>query len=350
MASGHRVTRWGHWMERTDVRVSRPRLGLGAVTAALLGLAWVLAGAGPAAAQALESAVNCASTDDGSVSGTVADAATGQPVDAEVALYEDGDPVETTTTEDGDYGFEGLEQGTLVVSVQAIGYLPLEEQVSIDAGDRAELDLELGRDSGAWQRLCDEADSGVFDDVAPDAAHGPAVDCAASWQLIRGVGDDRFAPDRTLTRAQTASLLVRVIGLAGTGLPEYEGPAFDDIVGSEHEETISLLAGAGIISGRTETEFAPNAPVTRAQTASLLARTYAHVVGVPLPERTDGHTFDDTVGSTHEDAINAVAAAGLTTGVTADRFDPQRTTSRDQAATFVMGLLGRIAEEGHLDD
>src|SRR3546814_15578290 len=80
----------------------------------------------------------------------------------------------------------------------------------------------------------------------------------------------RFQPNRFVTRAQAASMTARLLRLAGA-LPD--GPdAFTDDQGSVHEASINSLAAAGITGGVTPDQFRPDAPITRAAAASLLAR------------------------------------------------------------------------------
>ncbi len=46
------------------------------------------------------------------------------------------------------------------------------------------------------------------------------------------------------------------------------------------------------------------------------------------------------------DDVRRAAAAGLTGGVTADRYDPAGSTRRGQMATFLARLLDLLVEEG----
>jgi hypothetical protein len=67
--------------------------------------------------------------------------------------------------------------------------------------------------------------------------------------------------------------------------------------------------------------------------AAFLYRTF------DLPEPTRDH-FDDDDGLAEEEAINAVAEAGIARGVAARRFAPGRVLNRMQMATFFYAALG----------
>ena len=77
--------------------------------------------------------------------------------------------------------------------------------------------------------------------------------------------------------------------------------------------------------------YCPNDPVTRGQMASFIDRAF------DLPN-TGTDYFDDDTGSTHEDAINRVAAAGITFGCSASDptlFCPDNIVTRGQMASFI---------------
>ena len=88
----------------------------------------------------------------------------------------------------------------------------------------------------------------------------------------------RFCPDRAVTRAQMATLLVRTFGLA-----EAEPAGFADTEGRTHGENIDKLTEAGITAGCGQGRYCPDRHVTRAQMATLLARALKLV---PLPGAT----------------------------------------------------------------
>src|SRR3546814_13129297 len=71
-------------------------------------------------------------------------------------------------------------------------------------------------------------------------------------------------------------MTARLLRLAGA-LPD--GPdAFTDDQGSVHEASINSLAAAGITGGVTPDQFRPDAPITRAAAASILARVQDYAV------------------------------------------------------------------------
>jgi parallel beta-helix repeat protein len=146
--------------------------------------------------------------------------------------------------------------------------------------------------------------------------------------------NNRYCPDRGVTRGQMAAFLVRTLGLTDDG----GGDWFDDDDDSIFESSIDRLASAGITSGcnpPANTEFCPDRVVSRAEMATFLARAY----NLSNP---GGNRFNDDNGSVHEGSIQAIAAAGISVGCnppTNTKFCPNSSVKRDQMASF----LGRAA-------
>lgn len=80
--------------------------------------------------------------------------------------------------------------------------------------------------------------------------------------------NDRFCPDRVVTRGQMAAFLVRAMNYSTSGKPD----AFSDDNDSVFERDINALASKGITSGCSSTKFCPNEPVNRGQLAAFLRR------------------------------------------------------------------------------
>ena len=87
--------------------------------------------------------------------------------------------------------------------------------------------------------------------------------------LVNGIDDDTFAPNRRLTRAQTAAILVRIAEhLEESSLPA--GGGFSDIGRSVHRDVIRKAAAAGFTLGHRDGPFRPGAKVTRGQGATFV--------------------------------------------------------------------------------
>jgi hypothetical protein len=117
-----------------------------------------------------------------------------------------------------------------------------------------------------------------FRDTA-GSVHARNIDALAAAGVIAGVGDGtRFAPNATVTRGQMASFLARTLDLLDDGRvdrsfpPATDRDVFRDDDGSVHEDNIDRLAVQGVVQGRRDGTYGPQAGVTRDQLASFLAR------------------------------------------------------------------------------
>jgi hypothetical protein len=151
---------------------------------------------------------------------------------------------------------------------------------------------------------------------------------AATNGITAGCAPDRFCPDAPVTREQMASFLKR----AGR-IPNASADHFRDDDTSQHEADINAIAAAGITGGCGTGRYCPRNSITREQMASFLARA------LRLPNASVD-AFTDDESSMHEASINALAAAGITGGCSADRFCPRATVTRAQMAAFLHRAYG----------
>jgi len=90
---------------------------------------------------------------------------------------------------------------------------------------------------------------------------------------VAGVGDNKFVPDTTITRAEFAVIVARMAGLtANPGGAE----RFSDVpAGAWYRGMVGAATVAGLVYGTGENSFAPDKPITREQMATMMARLMA---------------------------------------------------------------------------
>lgn len=186
---------------------------------------------------------------------------------------------------------------------------------------------------------CPDPPTVTFGD-AVGTTHEDAIHCGAHLGLVEGRESGDYEPAVPATRGEIASALVGVLRVLGIELPEDPADAFADDNGSEHEDAINVLAELKIVAGREDGKFLPDSALSRAQGATLFVRMIDVVTGDALPA--GRNAFEDDEGIVHEGAINALAAAGLTQGVTSSTYVPSGTVSRGALATFVLRILRHL--------
>ncbi len=129
-----------------------------------------------------------------------------------------------------------------------------------------------------------------YSDVDADSWYADAVEYVRDNGLMSGTSETTFAPDGTMTRGMLATTLYRI---AGSPSLENEnlGYPYADVPGDAwYAGGVYWARLAGVVSGYSDEQFGPNDPVTREQIATILWR-YA---GSPAAEA--GANFADEGG------------------------------------------------------
>jgi uncharacterized repeat protein (TIGR02543 family) len=113
-----------------------------------------------------------------------------------------------------------------------------------------------------------------FSDVT--AAHwgAPAIAWATQAGIIQGMGDGTFAPDAPVTREQMAVILDRYATANSINLPSGQASPFSDAwnISDWAIDAVESIQAAGIVRGRDDGRFDPQATATRAEVAAIFAR------------------------------------------------------------------------------
>ncbi|MGH3667293.1 MAG: hypothetical protein ACRDU7_03335, partial [Acidimicrobiia bacterium] len=162
--------------------------------------------------------------------------------------------------------------------------------------------------------------------------HEGGIEAIAAEGITRGCNppaNDRYCPEKTVTRGQMAVFLARALDLGPTS-----NDYFIDDETSLFEAGINRLAAAGITQGcnpPANNRFCPDRDMTRGQMAAMLARAFDYPVS-------HHNRFNDDNGHIFEQAIQRIAAAGVTVGCNPpanNRFCPNDPIRRDQMATLL---------------
>ena len=176
-----------------------------------------------------------------------------------------------------------------------------------------------------------------FNDVKADAWYADAVKFAVENGLMNGVSDTEFAPNATLTRAMLVTILYRNDGEPETA----DNTVFEDVAtGSYYEKAVAWAKANGIVDGYSETEFAPDANITREQIATIMHRyaTYKNydVNGsADILDREDYAEISDYAVS----AMQYMVASGLMNGKTNTTLEPQDKATRAEIATILQRFI-----------
>lgn len=157
-------------------------------------------------------------------------------------------------------------------------------------------------------------------------AQDPAVQVKA---YMTGYADGTFKPGNSITRAEAASIIARTFSQSNVTA----GVAYSDVpAGHWAAEAIGQVTRSGIMKGYSGGSFKPNQTITRAEMATILSRLI-----ISAQDHAAG--FSDISGHWAQAAIERMSQAGIITGYEDGTFRPDQTLTRAEAVTIVNRAL-----------
>ena len=274
------------------------------------------------------------------------------PADEPDPAEEPADPDASSEELDPDAGEEASEEMEVdgagekftVSYYNGTELLSTEEVVSGEKPANAPTDDGAGRAIKAWLdgsgKQVVPADTAVTADVSFYAWFAPRLNTVTHDSYINGTGSAKFGPTASLTRAQAATILYKLLESQNAGP---FNTAFSDVSDSAwYAAAVKTLASIGGINGYTDGTFRPNRNVTRAEFVTML---------VNLTGATGSDISFSDVSETHwaRNAIAAAAENGWVTGYTDGTFRPGNNITRAEAVVIMNRVLGRSADRDAVD-
>lgn len=168
-----------------------------------------------------------------------------------------------------------------------------------------------------------------FSDVDAGAWYAEAVIYCREHNLMDGTGNNRFAPESSLTRAQLATVLYRI-----EGTPAVTGTdAFTDTAdGAWYNDAVLWASQQNLISGYGGGLFGPNDPVSREQMAAIFWR-YA---GSPAADGAGDYTDEAEIASYAAAAVDWASVNNIVAPASAGVFAPKSNATRAHIAAALM--------------
>lgn len=148
-----------------------------------------------------------------------------------------------------------------------------------------------------------------------------------------GLDQVEVRPNNPISRAEFVAILVRALHLTSTA----PAKTFRDVkAGQWYYEPIRIASSLGIVSGLSETEFAPTRPIRRDEIATLVVRAFDKTVNF-----TEGQAkaFTDVPNYWATPFINNASRAGIINGYTGGLFKPAANATRAEAVTMLYNSL-----------
>ena len=152
--------------------------------------------------------------------------------------------------------------------------------------------------------------------------------------LLSGTSATTFSPNTGMTRGMFVTALGR---LAGVDPTDYQARMFTDVKeDAYYAPYVNWAAKTGVVSGTTDTTFAPDTNINREQMAVIM-KNYATKLGYTIPKTLEVVNFADSAGisSWAKEAVKSMQQAGILAGKTNNCFDPAGTATRAEVATVL---------------
>ncbi|WP_246096589.1 S-layer homology domain-containing protein [Paenibacillus sinopodophylli] len=169
-----------------------------------------------------------------------------------------------------------------------------------------------------------------------------AVNDMGSRMILEGTGEGLFNPDRKITRAEFAAIIVRGLGLR----LEAGNVPFSDVKTSDwYSSAVNTAYSYDLISGYGDGTFLPNTYITREQAMMIIAKAMKIT---ELKDKLAAKSVDEIIlpykdaANASDWALNSIAdclQSGIVSGMPGARLAPKQDITRAEVALIIQRLL-----------
>jgi len=181
----------------------------------------------------------------------------------------------------------------------------------------------------------------TFADIKKDDWHYESVKYVYENNLMEGTGNG-FEPESKMTRAMLVTVLYRMANPE----EKANNHNFADVPeGQWYSDAVSWAADNNIVKGVSENKFAPDEDITREQLALIIYR-YAKIQGFDADGASNLENFTDAKGVSDWalDAMKWAIKTELVNGTSETTLSPKATATRAQVAAILMRFCENVAK------
>ncbi len=179
-------------------------------------------------------------------------------------------------------------------------------------------------------------------DTEATAWYAPAVKFVLNEDLMVGVSDNNFAPSEVTTRAMLVKILHRLSGdnnaIKSTSYNDVEYNAW-------YASSVNWATNKNIVNGLGDGTFAPNKALTREQLVVMFYR-YAKLMQYDMTASADLSLFEDSnsISPFAEKAMKWAISKGLVNGMGDQTLAPKKGATRAEMAIILQRFTEKIAK------
>ena len=163
----------------------------------------------------------------------------------------------------------------------------------------------------------------------------PKLNTRDHFAYVQGYPDGTVKPNGSVTRAETAAILFRLMDASSRSLYYSTAAGFRDVDSTKWYNTyVATLNNAGVITDSRDGYFRPDAAITRAELAAMLAQ---------FAEQKSAAIYFSDVSASHwaAKAIALTADLGWINGYPDGTFGPDKTVTRAELMAMINRATGR---------
>lgn len=186
----------------------------------------------------------------------------------------------------------------------------------------------------------DPAPDHSFTDVPSDAWYTEYVSALAAAGIVNGKTETEFAPDDAITRAEFVKIIA---GIAGAEAASSDSSFSDVSADAWYAPYVAWASENGIVTG-SDGKFSPNSQITRQDMAVMIMRYVNQVSGGELDLVNEPAAFadEDQISSYASEAVSVMQQAGIINGKGGNYFAPKDSATRAEACKMLYMVMEQI--------
>ena len=194
------------------------------------------------------------------------------------------------------------------------------------------------------------ASSLPFKDVSEKNWFYSYVEHVYTEGIMEGKSETIFDPNANVTRAEFVTIIARLAEANTEGCRDSLEAFTDAKKNAWYADAMGWGVKEGLVTGTSENTLAPNEAMTRAQLATFVARLNDYL-GITLPEDPEAvRSFTDVKnGKWYSDSVEALRESGLINGNGDGKFRPNDTSKRSETAAIISRFLNAVPEDTEND-
>ena len=193
--------------------------------------------------------------------------------------------------------------------------------VTVHGGSKSNVSLLTVLSSGA-----------AFTDITTDAWYYQFVEEALLLEYFKGLGDNTFAPNMQITRAQFVAVLAN---MASEDVSTYTNSSFSDIKSDAwYDSAVAWCQDKGYVTGYPDNTFHPDSLISREEMCVILTK----YLQLDKSSGDDNGFFNDhdKISDWAIDSVYACKSKGIVNGKGGNKFEPKDSATRAESATMII--------------